>query len=37
MEGDISVFQYLGVFNVTGQPSVTLPLWENEDGLPIGM
>ena len=37
LKGDISVFQYLGVFNVTGQPSVTLPLWESEDGLPIGI
>ena len=37
LKGDISVFQYLGVFNATGQPSVTLPLWESGDGLPIGI
>jgi amidase len=24
-------------FNTTGQPSVSLPLWQSKDGLPIGM
>jgi len=24
-------------FNFTGQPSVSLPLWQSDDGLPIGM
>ena len=37
MKGDIRLFQYLGVFNVTGQPSVSLPLAEGADGLPIGI
>jgi len=36
-EGDTSVFQYLGIFNATGQPSVTLPLAQSSDGLPIGI
>ncbi len=35
--GDTSAFYYMGVFNATGQPSVTLPLWMSGDGLPIGM
>ena len=25
------------VFNVTGQPSISLPLHQSEEGLPIGM
>ncbi|MER9971799.1 amidase family protein [Mesorhizobium sp. M0060] len=32
-----SLYQYLGVFNVTGQPSVTLPLFHDGEGLPIGI
>ncbi|RVD55087.1 amidase [Mesorhizobium sp. M8A.F.Ca.ET.023.02.2.1] len=28
---------HLGVFNVTGQPSVSLPLAQSTDGLPIGV
>jgi len=24
-------------FNFTGQPSLSLPLWQSESGLPIGM
>ena len=37
MKGDIRLFQFLGVFNVTGQPSVSLPLAQGSDGLPIGV
>ncbi len=37
MKGDIRLFQYLGVFNITGQPSVSLPLARGADGLPIGI
>ncbi|MDX8542064.1 amidase [Mesorhizobium abyssinicae] len=29
--------QYLGVFSVTGQPSVSLPLFSSIEGLPIGI
>ncbi|MER9140389.1 amidase [Mesorhizobium sp. M0830] len=29
--------QYLGVFSVTGQPSVSLPLFASVEGLPIGI
>jgi len=36
-EGDTTVFQYLGIFNATGQPSISLPLAQSGDGLPIGM
>ncbi len=32
-----SAFPFTAHFNVTGQPSVSLPLWEAENGLPIGM
>ncbi|MER8716249.1 amidase [Mesorhizobium sp. M1295] len=28
---------YLGVFSITGQPSVSLPLAQSADGLPIGL
>lgn len=34
---DAALYQYLGVFNVTGQPSVSLPLAWSPDGLPIGI
>ncbi len=37
VKGDIRLFQFLGVFNVTGQPSVSLPLAQGLDGLPIGV
>lgn len=37
MEADAALYQYLGVFNVTGQPSVSLPLFQSSEGLPIGM
>lgn len=37
MEADAALYQYLGVFNVTGQPSVSLPLAYSTSGLPIGI
>ncbi|TIL30815.1 amidase [Mesorhizobium sp.] len=36
-EADAALFQYTGVFNVTGQPSVSLPLAQSARGLPIGV
>ncbi|TIO86496.1 MAG: amidase [Mesorhizobium sp.] len=36
-EADAANLQYTGVFNVTGQPSVSLPLAQSADGLPIGI
>ncbi|WP_404926374.1 amidase [Mesorhizobium sp. ORM16] len=36
-EADAALCQYTGVFNVTGQPSVSLPLAQSADGLPIGI
>lgn len=36
-EADASLCQYTGVFNVTGQPSVSLPLAQSASGLPIGV
>ncbi|TKB94517.1 MAG: amidase, partial [Mesorhizobium sp.] len=36
-EADAALLQYTGVFNVTGQPSVSLPLAQTADGLPIGI
>ncbi|MCA1378612.1 MULTISPECIES: amidase [unclassified Bradyrhizobium] len=32
-----ALYPYLGVFNVTGHPSVSLPLAQNAGGLPIGL
>ncbi|TIR16150.1 MAG: amidase [Mesorhizobium sp.] len=37
MEVSAALYQYLGVFNITGQPSVSLPLAQSADGLPIGI
>ncbi|CAN7249943.1 amidase [Mesorhizobium caraganae] len=37
VEADTAICQYTGVFNVTGQPSVSLPLAQSANGLPIGM
>ena len=31
------VFPYAWPFNFTGQPSISLPLGQSSDGLPIGM
>jgi amidase len=32
-----NVFNYLGQFNVSGQPAIALPAMWNDDGLPIGV
>ena len=32
-----ALMQYTAQFNVTGQPAVSLPLWWNDEGLPIGV
>ena len=37
IRGDCRLFEFLGVFNVTGQPSISLPLAHGSDGLPIGV
>lgn len=37
MQGDTEYFQFLGLFNITGQPSVSLPLGQSAAGLPIGL
>ncbi|RVC61965.1 amidase [Mesorhizobium sp.] len=37
VEADAALYQYTGVFNVTGQPAVSLPLAQNASGLPIGI
>ncbi len=37
MQGDADLFQFLGVFNVTGQPSISLPLAQSNDDMPIGL
>lgn len=37
MEGARALFPYMGVFNVTGHPSVSLPLAQSASGLPIGI
>jgi amidase len=37
MRGDVDLFQFLGIFNVTGQPSISLPLAQSGDDLPIGL
>lgn len=36
-QADRSIFTFLGTFNVTGQPSVSLPLGQSSDGMPIGI
>lgn len=37
MDASEALHQYLGVFNVTGQPAVSLPLAQSSSGLPIGL
>ncbi|WOS66900.1 amidase [Sinorhizobium fredii] len=37
MEADAALYSQLGIFNVTGQPSVSLPLAQSANGLPIGL
>ncbi|TIU27583.1 MAG: amidase, partial [Mesorhizobium sp.] len=37
VEADTAICQYTGVFNVTGQPAVSLPLAQSASGLPIGL
>lgn len=37
IEADAALYQYLGVFNITGHPSVSLPLAQSANGLPIGL
>lgn len=34
---DAALCQYLGIFSVTGHPSVSLPLFTSTEGLPIGV
>jgi amidase len=36
-ENDFRIFQHMGLFNVTGTPSVSLPLGHSDSGLPIGV
>jgi amidase len=36
-ENDFRIFQHMGLFNVTGTPSISLPLCHSESGLPIGV
>lgn len=36
-EGARALFPYMGVFNITGHPSVSLPLGQSASGLPIGI
>ena len=37
MEMDAAIYMFLGVFNVTGQPSVSLPVWTSGTNMPIGV
>lgn len=36
-QNDFKIFQHMGLFNVSGTPSVSLPLGHSESGLPIGV
>ena len=36
-KNDFRIFQHMGLFNVTGTPSISLPLGHSEPGLPIGV
>lgn len=37
LEANAAAYQFLGVFSVTGHPSVSLPLAQSQGGLPIGL
>jgi amidase len=37
MEADASLYSQLGIFNVTGHPSVSLPAGQGAGGMPIGL
>jgi len=37
LEANDALYQYVGVFNITGHPSVSLPLAQSHSGLPIGV
>ncbi|WP_353026533.1 amidase [Mesorhizobium sp. M1399] len=37
VRNDTDICQYTGIFNVTGQPSISLPLAQSASGLPIGL
>ena len=36
-DNEDKLYQFLGLFNVTGTPSISLPLCHSESGLPIGV
>jgi amidase len=36
-QNDFRIFQHMGLFSVTGTPSISLPLGHSESGLPIGV
>ena len=37
LSNEVKHFGFLGIYNVTGQPSVSLPLGFSDDGLPVGV
>ncbi len=37
LKGDTNIFTFLSTFNATGQPSVSLPVGESDEGMPIGV
>jgi amidase len=36
-ENDFRIFQHMGLFSVSGTPSISLPLFQSQCGLPIGV
>ncbi len=36
-QNDFRIFQHMGLFSVTGTPSISLPLGQSQSGLPIGV